>query len=205
MLDYLPKLGLASRSPRRQELLRQLGVEFGLVDVNIDESVLPGESALPYVERMAKQKALTAWQEQAYKTKAYPLLLTADTSVVLNDRVLGKPEDLGDAQKMLGSLSGKTHQVITCVAVIHQQGIDWRSSVTQVKFAPLSQQLIKDYCATREGLDKAGGYAIQGKAALFVEHISGSYSGVVGLPLFETGQLLNEYHSKSLSFSANRQ
>jgi septum formation protein len=191
---------LASKSPRRQALLSQIGVDYVLLDNEIDESVNYNEKPLNYVNRMAEEKAHCAWQSaqikniDSYKQR---LLLAADTSVILGDVILGKPENIQQAKDMLSLLSDNTHQVITAVArlllVDNKQSIKLETSVTNVTFAKLSQTTIDDYCQKGEGLDKAGSYAIQGEAAKFVRFIEGSYSGVVGLPLYETSLLLSNY------------
>ncbi len=192
---YPEPIYLASRSPRRQELLKQIGVEFLLLDIEIDESVLAKEVPLSYVERMAVEKAQVGWQ------KVQPISLTqescgvlaADTSVILDVDILGKPKSSEEAAYQLSRLSGRKHQVITSVALINKKGINQQTSITQVSFAELSSHQIEQYCVTGEGMDKAGGYAIQGLAAQFIQSINGSYTGVVGLPLFETACLLNEH------------
>ncbi len=193
-----PAIILASRSPRRQQLLTQIGIKYDLLDVEIDESVNVAEAPISYVERMARQKAQTAWQSEAIKSLSNyqeRALLAADTSVVFSNTILGKPADVNDAIKMLSELSGNTHQVITAVALLNKQTLNIQTSVTQVTFAKLSATKIADYCRTEEGLDKAGAYAIQGLAAQFVKSIEGSYSGVVGLPLYETSVLVESYYS----------
>lgn len=192
---------LASQSPRRKQLLTQIGVKFDTLSIEIDESTVAGEEPLAYVNRMAKTKA-----EAAYSSELFRLLenterraiLSADTSVVLGREILGKPTDIDHAQQMLATLSDTTHQVMTSVALLNKVGISMQTSVTDVSFARLSKKMIEDYCCSKEGVDKAGGYAIQGAAAVFVRAIKGSYSGVVGLPLFETHQLL-EQHFKEVS------
>lgn len=187
---------LASRSPRRRELLNQIGVNFELLDIGIDESAINGETAIEYVSRMAETKAKQAWQSEQIKqinNYQHKALLAADTSVVLADRFLGKPTGIEDAKRMLSQLSDNTHKVITSVALISRKGCFIQSSVTQVIFARLSTQDIADYCQQGEWMDKAGGYAIQGLAAQFVRSIEGSYSGVVGLPLYQTCCLLEGY------------
>ena len=191
---YPGSIILASRSPRRRELLSQIGVKYDLLDIEIDESFNKNEMPLEYVERMAIEKAKAGW------VKLFELfpnsdkgLLAADTSVVLQQTILGKPRDLNHAREMLNALSDNTHQVITSVALIDKEGLNYRSSVTQVTFAALSESTISSYLATGEGNDKAGSYGIQGLAAKFVKSINGSYSGVVGLPLYETSLLLDNH------------
>jgi len=182
---------LASKSPRRQSLLEQIGVSFDLIDVEIDESTLNGELPLDYVMRMANEKVKAGWLNMGKKSDVP--LLAADTSVVLENRILGKPIDKRDAFNMLSLLSGKTHQVITCVSVKNGVKQEMTTSITDVTFCDLSEQQIEFYIDTGDCLDKAGSYGIQGYAARFIKMISGSYSGVVGLPLFETANLLEGF------------
>ena len=179
---------LASQSPRRAELLRQIQVDFDVNPVDIDESVYPNEDAVAYVQRLALHKAQTAWQRSA-QDKA---VLGADTVVVAKGQILGKPKDLQDCRKMLTLLSGDSHEVLTSVAVVTGQQQLQSLVKTQVTFKVLSPAEIDWYWHTGEPADKAGAYAIQGLAGQFVLHIKGSYSAVVGLPLYETRQLLSE-------------
>ncbi|MEM8497536.1 MAG: Maf family protein [Pseudomonadota bacterium] len=179
---------LASKSPRRQELLRQIGVQFEQLAVDIDETKRGNETPQQYVVRMAIEKA-AAGRTTASKPLA---VLSADTSVVLDEDCLGKPDDEKHACQMLRRLSGREHKVMSAVAVDYNNQVVARLSTTVVMFKPLSDEEISSYWCTGEPVDKAGSYAIQGKAAAFIERISGSYSGVVGLPLFETEQLLRE-------------
>jgi nucleoside triphosphate pyrophosphatase len=180
-----PVVTLASVSPRRRELLNQIGVPHVVVGAHIDESVLSGESPHDYVQRMARSKALAVWKEQP----SLPVL-AADTTVVLDGITLGKPVDREDALRMLSRLSGRTHEVLTAVALATHSGIELRASVSSVRFRMLSAEECAAYWETGEPRDKAGAYAIQGRAAVFVESLQGSYSGVMGLPLFETVELL---------------
>jgi len=180
-----PVITLASVSPRRQELLNQIGVPHVVVGAHIDESVRAGETPPDYVQRMARSKALAVWQEHS----SLPVL-AADTTVVLDGTTLGKPSDREDALHMLARLSGRTHEVLTAVALATRAGIDLRISVSNVRFRALSAAECAAYWETGEPRDKAGAYAIQGRAAVFVESLQGSYSGVMGLPLFETVELL---------------
>jgi septum formation protein len=194
------KIYLASKSPRRRELLRQIGVEFELLlprdrsprGPEVTEIVQPGELAAAYVTRVTQEKAECAKQTMLWRKLPFRPILAADTTVVLNGNILGKPADMAEARSMLKSLSGATHQVLTSVAV---QTIDdiWQITQTSdVEFATLSDRTIDAYCATQEPYDKAGGYAVQGVGALFIKGILGSYSGIMGLPLFETAQLLEQ-------------
>lgn len=179
---------LASNSPRRQELLQQIGTPFEKLSVDIDETKHAHETPRQYVVRMAKEKAAAG---RALATK--PLaVLSADTSVVIDDNCLGKPDSEAHAVQMLRALSGREHRVLSAVAIDYKGEVVSRLSTTVVVFKPLSEEEISNYWRTGEPRDKAGAYAIQGKAAVFVENISGSYSGVVGLPLFETEQLLRQ-------------
>ena len=180
-----PLVCLASVSPRRRELLAQIGVPHTVVGADIDESVRSGEAPRDYVLRMARQKALTVRE----RGEALPVL-AADTTVVLDNIIYGKPRDRDDGLAMLGRLSGRTHEVLTAVALAHSSEVTLRLSVSTVRFRELSPEERAAYWDTGEPRDKAGGYAIQGAAAVFIESLSGSYSGVMGLPLFETGELL---------------
>ncbi len=194
------KIYLASKSPRRRELLRQIGVEFELLMLrndaargpDVSELELPDELAADYVARVASEKAAFAWN--IVQSRRLPLrpVLAADTTVTIDGKILGKPASREAAIEMLDSLSGRTHQVLTSVAVHYTNMAEQVTQVSDVRFAKLSMASIKAYCATTEPYDKAGGYGIQGLAALFVEHIEGSHSGIVGLPLFETAQLLRQ-------------
>ena len=177
---------LASASPRRSELLRQIGVPFTVRAAAIDEDLLPGEAPEAYVVRLAAAKAEAVWAAVA---DARPVL-GADTAVVLDGAVLGKPRDAAEAAAMLERLSGRAHRVLTGVAVRHAGGLDTRLSESEVRFRATTTAERLAYCATGEPFDKAGGYGIQGHAAVFVESVRGSYSGIVGLPLFETAALL---------------
>jgi septum formation protein len=176
---------LASQSPRRRELLQQIGVPFRPVDIAVDEAVRDGETAPAYVVRLAIAKAEAGWQA----TQSGPVL-GADTAVVLDGRILGKPRDRDDAVRMLGELSGRTHAVLTAVAVCDAQGTAWRMSESEVSLREIAPRECSAYADTGEPLDKAGAYAIQGHGAVFVEQLRGSYSGVMGLPVFETVALL---------------
>ena len=189
---------LASRSPRRRELLGQIGVRFHLLmfrdkpetDPELDEAPLAGESPPAYVERVARAKALAGWNRLEQRNLPRAAVLAADTTVALDGRILGKPADRRDAAQMLAALSGSRHQVLTAVAVKHESQFECVLSVSDVEFKPLSADDIRQYTATGECDDKAGAYAIQGRAAQFVVELRGSFSGVMGLPLYETAQLL---------------
>ncbi|WP_227367959.1 Maf family protein [Halomonas sp. M20] len=177
-------LRLASASPRRRELLASIGLVAEVMPVNIDETPKPGEPAIEYVLRLARAKAEAGALDTLLPT------LGSDTAVVLNGQILGKPIDQAHARQMLEGLSGRCHQVMTAVAVSGPQGLLSLCVTTQVTLRTIATQEIDAYWATGEPIDKAGGYAIQGRAAIFVEHLEGSYSAVVGLPLYETSQLL---------------
>lgn len=183
-------LHLASASPRRRELLLQIGVSHRRVDAPIDESVLPGETPAAYVERLARAKAAAGL---AALGAADACVLGADTAVVLDGRILGKPADRADGLAMLVALSGRSHEVLTAVALCDGRRCQSRVVSSRVHFRTLAEAEREAYWATGEPLDKAGGYAIQGLAAIFVDRLEGSYSAVVGLPLAETAQLLAEF------------
>ncbi|MCC5856768.1 MAG: septum formation inhibitor Maf [Ectothiorhodospiraceae bacterium] len=186
-----PDIYLASRSPRRQELLRQIGVPYRQLDVVVDESAHEDESPEVHVLRLALEKARAGWHTVENGESPLPVL-GADTIVVLDDEVLGKPSDRDQAMTMLRALSGNTHRVLTGVALVDDREAT-RISVNNVTFRELSDAEIQRYWETGEPADKAGGYAIQGRGAVFVSHLEGSYSGVMGLPLFEVADLLDEF------------
>ena len=198
VLTERPSVYLASKSPRRQELLRQLGVEFEELLLreapgrrrDLVEEAHKNEPPLEYVKRIARTKASVGWHRMGKRELPAKPVLGADTEVVLDGEALGKPEDTAAAVAMLAALSGRTHEVITAVAVRWQTQIALAVSTSQVTFRAIPMDEIERYVATGEPLDKAGGYAIQGKAAALVSHLRGSYSGVMGLPLFETAELL---------------
>jgi len=184
-------LYLASGSPRRRELLTQIGIPFTPLSVPIDETPLPGELAVAYVERLAQAKAVAGLSTlQAHAPLA---VLGADTAVVLDGPILGKPENRDDALAMLAALSGREHQVLTAVAVADKQRCLSVCVASQVRFRQISAHEAQAYWASGEPLDKAGSYAIQGLGAVFVQHLEGSYSAVVGLPLNETAELLGQF------------
>lgn len=192
------KIYLASKSPRRRELLRQIGVDFELMllrndgprGADVTEDVLPDEPAEAYVHRVANEKADMAFDLCRRRHLKPRPVLSADTTVAIDDVILGKPSGKAEAEAMLRRLSGRTHQVLTTVAVRTHDFSDSFTQVSQVRFATLQAADIAAYCATSEPYDKAGGYGIQGLAAMFIEHIEGSHSGIMGLPLFETADLL---------------
>jgi septum formation protein len=181
---------LASGSPRRRELLQQIGVPFRVVRTSVDEAVRPGEVPAAYVERLAADKAGAGWAGS--RDGADVPVLAADTAVVLDGKVLGKPADRRDAEGMLRQLSGRTHEVLTAIALLTVNGLESRISRSEVTFRSLAAEEIRDYWDTGEPADKAGAYAVQGRAAVFIADLRGSYSGVMGLPLFETAELLSK-------------
>ncbi|CAN7707695.1 Maf family protein [Pseudoduganella sp. LjRoot289] len=194
------RIYLASKSPRRRELLRQIGIDFELLllrsdgprGADVTEAVVPGETAYEYVGRVAAEKAAFAWNLVQRRHLVSRPVLAADTTVTVDGAILGKPANNAEAVAMLEQLSGRTHQVMTAIAVHHHNLALQLTQVSEVRFGPLSPGAIKAYCATQEPYDKAGGYGIQGLASLFVEHIEGSHSGIMGLPLYETAQLLRQ-------------
>lgn len=179
---------LASASPRRSELLRQIGAPFEVRPAEIVEAPAEGERPDAYVRRLAAEKADAVWA-RVPAAERRPVL-AADTAVVLDERVLGKPADEAEAEAMLAALSGRTHRVLTAVALRCGDSAETLLSCSEVTFRATTAEERAAYCRSGEPLDKAGGYGIQGRAAMFVEHLAGSYSGVVGLPLFETAALL---------------
>ncbi|KIP98471.1 MULTISPECIES: Maf family protein [Pseudomonas] len=184
-------LYLASASPRRSELLTQIGVAFTTRIVPIDETPQPGEAPATYVERLARAKAAAVLDSLPEREGA--VVLGSDTAVVLDGRILGKPLDRDDAVATLTALSGREHQVLTAVALISDERSSARVVTSSVRFKALEQTQIEAYWATGEPRDKAGSYGIQGLAAVFVSQMQGSYSAVVGLPLCETAELLAEF------------
>jgi len=181
---------LASGSPRRRELLTQIGVQFELILPDCDEQILPGEAAEQYVARVALDKARAGWAMAAQRNLP---VLGADTSVIVDQQILGKPVDQTHAAQMLRALAGRTHRVLTAVALV--QGTSEQIVVQQsmVRMRAISDQEMTAYWNSGEPQGKAGGYAVQGLGAIFIEHIEGSYSGIMGLPVFETAQLLQRF------------
>lgn len=184
-------LHLASRSPRRRELLARLGLAFDVLDVEVPEQRVSGEPAEDYVRRVAREKAGAGLLQVVAVPDA--LVLGADTEVVLDDEVFGKPHGADAAAAMLRRLSGRTHQVISALSLVSAAREGQAVSVSEVTFAGLDEAAIAAYVASGEPEGKAGAYAIQGRAQAFIAHLSGSYSGVMGLPLFETAGLLREF------------
>lgn len=196
-----PRLYLASRSPRRRELLTQIGVQFDTLvfrdlprrDMEVDETPLPGEAPRIYVERVARAKAVQGERLVGLRKLPQHLVLAADTTLEFEGEIIGKPVDADDAQAILSRLSGRTHRVLTAVAVTFEAHIESLLSVSEVRFGVIDWAEIRRYVATGEPMDKAGAYGIQGHAGMYVEHLSGSYSGVMGLPLYETAELLRRF------------
>ncbi len=181
-----PSIYLASASPRRRELLAQIGVSFDVLEVALDEAQRPEEAPEIYVVRLALAKAQAGYAQRGDRP-----VLGADTAVVVDDAILGKPRDRADGLAMLARLAGRTHHVYTGVALVTAEGeAHSRLSVSSVTFRPLTDAEPPAYWDSGEPADKAGGYAIQGRAAMFIARLEGSYSGVMGLPLFETAELL---------------
>jgi septum formation protein len=180
---------LASGSPRRRELLHQIGVSFRVVGTSVDEAALPGEAPPAYVTRLAAAKADAGWDVS--RGAAVAPVLAADTAVVLDGRIFGKPADGQEAEGMLRQLSGRTHEVFTAVALRTAAGLYARLSRSEVTFRAIAISEARAYWETGEPRDKAGAYAIQGRAAVFIADMRGSFSGVMGLPLFETAELLS--------------
>jgi len=195
MSTRTPRLFLASTSPRRRELLAQIGVSFEVLSPDIPEHVLSGESPEAYVCRLAAEKAQAGLlMLNELPSDEMILLLGSDTSVVVDGTILGKPQGREDGLAMLARLSGRSHQVMTAVSVINNQGRQQTElNISEVRFRHLSTDEIERYWHSGEPIDKAGGYAVQGLGAIFIEQLSGSYSAVMGLPLFETAELLESF------------
>ena len=195
-----PKIYLASRSPRRRELLKQIGVPFELLmlrerlgrEADINEDALPGEAPEDYVRRVCEAKAGIAWRRVTERRMVLHPVLAADTTVCLDGQILGKPADHADATRMLKLLSGSEHRVLSAVALQSGERRLLAVSDSLVRFRDIADQEIAAYVASEEPMGKAGAYAIQGRAAVFVATLSGSYSGVMGLPLYETAELLTK-------------
>ncbi len=191
---------LASQSPRRLELLRQIGLAPVVLPLrharpraDVDETPLAGESAIDYVQRLARMKAESGLLALAGRRLPSMPIIAADTTVTLDDDIIGKPADVNEAAAMLRRYSGRSHRVLTAVGVAYQNQVEVAVSESEVLFKTLSEAEIAAYVASHEPFDKAGGYGIQGRAALFISRLDGSYSGVMGLPLFETAELLNAW------------
>ncbi len=197
---------LASRSPRRRELLKQIGIKFDPLLLrlanprgpDVDESPQPGEPCGDYVERIAREKASFGLDVLRMRSMLYRPVLSADTAVIVDGDILAKPANVEQARAFLRRLSGRTHEVRTAVALAMEGSLTTATSVSQVTLRVLAEDEVERYSATSEPYDKAGGYAIQGLASIFIERIEGSYSGVMGLPLFETARLLAQAGLKVL-------
>lgn len=187
------RLVLASTSPRRKELLEQVGAVFSQLKIDINEDVRLGESPEAYVLRLAEEKAAAGFQQLTRQQQQECVVLAADTTVVCDGNILTKPESLADSQKILGQLSGREHQVMTAIGLHSADSRHKKLVLTHVTFRQLDETEIEAYWHTGEPQDKAGSYGIQGLAAIFVESIRGSYSNVVGLPLCETAELLKQF------------
>ena len=195
------RIYLASRSPRRRELLTQIGVRFDLLlfrsgareDAEVSEDWLPGESPEAYVQRVARIKAAFGAGLLASRKVVTRPVLAADTTLDLDGEIIGKPKDEADAVAILTRLSGRSHRVLTAIAMARGERLEHRLSISDVRFRPLGEDEISRYVQSGEPMDKAGAYGIQGRAAIFIEDIKGSHSGIVGLPLCETALLLRDF------------
>lgn len=200
------RIYLASRSPRRRELLKQIGMDFEVLllredpkrTVDVDETPSPGEAPADFAVRIARSKAEVGWRCVVQRRLPCFPVLAADTVVVLGQEIIGKPRNTEQAVEILRSLSGTVHEVHTAVAVAFDERVEMRLSGSTVEFRQLGEQEIRRYVATGEPMDKAGAYGIQGRAALFVSNISGSYTGIMGLPLYETAALLAKFGMEPL-------
>lgn len=201
-MTITPRIYLASKSPRRRDLLRQIGVNFDVLtfrsgergeDADVDETPLPNEAVERYVERLALAKAQAGVRRVLWRKMLPRPVLSADTTLELDGELIGKPRDTADAHAILARLSGRTHRVLTALAVSDGERTRSRLSVSEVRFRTLSEHDIRRYVASGEPMDKAGAYGIQGHAAIFIEEIRGSYSGIMGLPLFDTAALLEVF------------
>jgi septum formation protein len=196
-----PRIYLASQSPRRRELLKQIGVNFEMLllradprrNIAVDETPHAEEPPESYVRRVSQAKAEAGYSALRLRNLPPFPVLAADTTVSLDGRIFGKPDTTEHAAEMLRQLSGREHQVMSAVAIVMDEHVEVAVSISTVRFITLNEERIRRYLLTRESTDKAGGYAIQGQAGAFIEQLSGSYSGVMGLPLFETVQLLQRF------------
>ena len=201
-MTLTPRIYLASKSPRRRDLLRQIGGNFDVLifrsgergeDADVDETPIPGEAVERYVERLALAKAQAGMRRVLWRKMLARPVLAADTTLELDGEIIGKPRDTADAHAILTRLSGRQHRVLTAVAMSDGERTRSRLSVSEVRVRTLSEHDIRRYIATGEPMDKAGAYGIQGHAAIFIEEIRGSYSGIMGLPLFDTAALLEVF------------
>lgn len=197
LIETSHNLYLASSSPRRQELLRQLGLDFAIIVADIDESVAAHELPQDYVLRMALAKAQAGLRNLEAANREHAFIIGGDTCIEWQGKIIGKPKDSKHASDMLRQLSANTHRVLSAVAVVNEIHCQVELSSTEVTFKRLSEKEIISYVESGEPMGKAGAYAIQGLAASFIENIKGSYSGVMGLPLFELTQALSKIQSKS--------
>ncbi len=188
-----PFIYLASTSPRRQILLDQIHIAFQCLPIQVAEKIHTGESPRQYADRLALEKAQAGWKS-SQRNEIYPVL-GADTVVVLNGSLLEKPKDKEDGIRMLNQLSGNTHEVLTSIAMVQHNQIETACSISRVQFREILPDEMEAYWNTQEPVDKAGGYAIQGRGAVFIKRIEGSYSGIMGLPLYETDLLVNRFLS----------
>jgi septum formation protein len=194
------RLYLASRSPRRRELLHQIGIDFDTVvfrdgmraDLETDETPLVNEDPVVYVERIARAKALHGLKIVEERRLPMRPVLSADTTLEFEGEIIGKPSDMADATRILKRLSGQTHRVLTGVAINHLGHVEYLLSTSEVRFRVIDDEEIRHYVMSGEPMDKAGAYGIQGRAGMFVAHLAGSYTGVMGLPVCETGELLKK-------------
>jgi septum formation protein len=195
------RIYLASQSPRRRELLKQIGINFEVLlmradprrNIAVDETPHADEQPENYVRRVSQAKAEVGYSVLRFRNLPPAPVLAADTAVALDGKIFGKPDSPAQAAAMLRQFSGREHQVLSAVSIALDEHVEVAVSVSTVRFATLSEERIRRYLHTREYMDKAGAYAIQGQAGAFIEHLSGSYSGVMGLPLFETVQLLQRF------------
>lgn len=201
------RIYLASKSPRRRELLKQIGVNFEVLLLRlqsrvgqdadetppVDETPHVGEGPEDYVQRVCQEKVETGWKSIKLRNLPIGPVLAADTCVILDEQIVGKPKNREHAAEILQALSGRQHQVYSAVAITFDGQMEMRMSSSRVTFATLNRERIRNYLLTNESLDKAGAYAIQGYAAAFIVHMEGSYSGVMGLPLFETAEILRNF------------
>ncbi|HEY9396832.1 MAG TPA: Maf family protein [Burkholderiales bacterium] len=204
MYAPLPRIYLASRSPRRRELLKQIGVQFDVLVLrehtararDLDETPHPGEDPQAYVERVCREKAEAGWLRVVQRQLPRLPVLAADTTVCLDNRIFGKPANRAEAIAMLQQLSGREHRVLTAVALAYDTTLNFVLNENVVRFRALDDDEIGQYVDTGEPYDKAGAYAIQGRAAAFIPEILGSYTGVMGLPLYETATLLRRFQNR---------
>ena len=201
-----PRIHLASRSPRRRELLTQIGIPFDTIvfrnppraDLELDETPHDSEAPIDYVDRVARAKAGHGWRIVGWRKLLPQPVLAADTTLEFAGEIIGKPLDANDAHAILRRLSGHTHRVLSAVAIAFEGRVESMLSISEVRFGVLDEAEIRRYVASGEPMDKAGAYGIQGHAGLFVEHLAGSYTGVMGLPVCETGELLKSFGVRGL-------